>query len=213
MSLRAAVVDEHYFGTMNTEIVRGRAFTADDKDGSRRVAIVNEEFAKTYWPNQDPIGKRMRLNDSQGPWLEVVGLAKTGKYCSINEPPTPFLYMPFAQAREAGRCRCSSRRPAPMRRRSRRRCATWCVTLDENQPVFSLRTFSSFYEQQAIAVPPAADADDRRDGHCSGLTLALVGLYGLVAYSVARRTREIGIRMAIGAGTVGRAEDGPAPGH
>ncbi len=50
MSLRAAAVDEHYFGTMRTEIVRGRAFTADDKDGSRRVAIVNEEFAKTYWP-------------------------------------------------------------------------------------------------------------------------------------------------------------------
>jgi hypothetical protein len=68
-----AVVDEHYFDTMKTEIVRGRAFTAD---GSRLVAIVNEEFAKTYWPNLDPIGKRVRLETSQSPWLEVVGLTQ-----------------------------------------------------------------------------------------------------------------------------------------
>jgi predicted permease len=83
VSLLAAVVDQHFFGTMKAEILRGRAFTADDKDGSHRVAIVNEEFARTYWPNQEPIGKRMRLNDSRGPWLEVVGLAKTGKYGNI----------------------------------------------------------------------------------------------------------------------------------
>ena len=61
------------------------------------MAIVNEEFAKTYWPNQDPIGKRIRLNDSEGPWLEVVGLTDTGKYLFIGEAPTPFFYLPFAQ--------------------------------------------------------------------------------------------------------------------
>src|SRR4029077_14906938 len=97
VSLVSAAVDEHYFGTMKVEIVRGRSFTADDKDGSRGVAIVNEEFAKTYWANQDPIGKRIRLNDHQGPWLEVVGLAKTGKYLFIGEALTRFLYLPLAQ--------------------------------------------------------------------------------------------------------------------
>ncbi len=65
-SLFANIVDEHYFDTMDTPVVRGRRFTADDKEGTRRVAIVNEEFAKSYWPNQDPLGKRFHLNDSQG---------------------------------------------------------------------------------------------------------------------------------------------------
>lgn len=96
-TLFANIVDEHYFDTMRTEIVRGRAFTADDKDGSRRVAIVNEEFAKSYWPNQEPLGKRFRLNDAKGPWLEVVGVAKTAKYLFVSEPATKFLYLPFAQ--------------------------------------------------------------------------------------------------------------------
>jgi hypothetical protein len=96
VSLFTAVVDEHYFGTVKTEIVRGRAFTADDRDGSRLVGIVNEEFAKRYWPDQEPLGKRIRLipRDSI---LEIVGLAKTERYSFITESPTPFLYLPFAQ--------------------------------------------------------------------------------------------------------------------
>jgi putative ABC transport system permease protein len=78
-ALATAVVDENYFGTMSTEILRGRAFTDADRSGSPRVAIVNEVFAATYWPNQEVIGKRLRLNNSQGPWVEVVGLATTEK--------------------------------------------------------------------------------------------------------------------------------------
>src|SRR5262249_26695719 len=86
-SIPAAVVDEQYFETVRTQIVRGRGFTAADHERSRRVAIVNEVFAATYWPNQDPIGKRVRLkNRSDDPWLEVVGLAKTEKYFRIIEP-------------------------------------------------------------------------------------------------------------------------------
>ena len=193
----SAVVDEHFFGTMHTGLVRGRAFTADDTDGSRRVVIVNEEFAKTYWPNQDPIGKRMRLNDSQSPWLEVVGLTKTGKYLFIGEAPTRFLYLPFAQNERTAMSllvETTSGDPAslaaPLRDVVR--------DFDVNQPVVSVRTFSSFYEQRAIAIPLRILQTVGTMG-LLGLTLALIGLYGLVAYSVARRTREIGIRMAIGA--------------
>jgi predicted permease len=198
VALFAAVVDEHYFATMKTQIVRGRAFAADDTDASRRVAIVNEEFVKTYWPNQDPLGKRLRLNDSRGPWLEVVGVAKTAKYLFIGEAPMRFLYLPFAQHErtqmsllvetmnaDAGPV------AAPVREVVR--------NLDANQPVFNVRAFSAFYEQRAIAVPLALVRMVGTMG-LLGLTLALIGLYGLVAYSVARRTREIGIRMAIGAG-------------
>src|SRR5579872_923925 len=93
----SSAVDEHFFDTIGMELVRGRNFTANDKTDSRRVAIVNEQFAKSYWPNQDPIGKRIRVNDSKGPWVDVVGVAKTSRYLFIAEPPISYVYLPFAQ--------------------------------------------------------------------------------------------------------------------
>jgi hypothetical protein len=92
-----AAVDAGYFSTMHVEIKRGRAFTDDDRAGSRRVAIVNQQFAKTYWPGQDPIGKRIRLDSADGPAAEVVGVAKTGHYLAVNETPAPFVYLPYEQ--------------------------------------------------------------------------------------------------------------------
>jgi putative ABC transport system permease protein len=192
----AAVVDEHYFGTMKTRILRGRAFTADDRDDSRGVAIVNEEFAKIYWPDQEPIGKRIRLKDG-GSMVEVVGLAKTEKYARLTESPTPFLYLPYAQhVKMQMRLIVETMQPDPTVLAASMRDIV--RTLDVSQPVSSLQSFSSFYEQDAIAPQLLLMRTTAMMG-LLGLTLALVGLYGLVAYSVARRTREIGIRMAIGA--------------
>jgi predicted permease len=198
VSVFTAVVDDDYFGTMKTEIVRGRAFGAGDTDSARRVVIVNEAFAGTYWPNQDAIGKRLRLNNDQGPWLEVIGVTKTGKYLFVGEAPMPFLYLPFAQhARTAMSLlvETANRDAAPLAAPVR----DVVKSLDEQQPVFNVRTFSSFYQQRAIAVLLNMASMVGAMG-LLGLALALIGLYGLVAYSVARRTREIGIRMAIGAG-------------
>jgi hypothetical protein len=193
----SAIVDEHYFDTMKADLSRGRAFTADDRDGSRGVAIVNEEFAKRYWPNQDPIGKRIRLNNSQGPFLEVVGLTTTGKYLFVAEPPRPFLYLPFAQQERTAMSllvETTSADATPLASPLR----DVVRDLDVNQPVVSLRTFSSFYEQRAIRIPLRILQIIGVMG-LIGLTLALIGLYGLVSFTVARRTREIGLRMAIGA--------------
>ena len=126
VSVRAAAVDEHYFGTTATAIVRGRAFTADDNDGSRRVAIVNQEFAKTYWPDQDPIGKRIRLNDSQGPWLEVVGVAQN-RQVQFHQRTADAVPLPAVCARREGgdvvarrndERRCRPARGAVARRRA-----------------------------------------------------------------------------------------------
>lgn len=94
----AAVVDDSYFDTMGTQIRRGRAFDENDTEQSLRVAIVNERFADAYWPGQNPVGRRLRLNgDSERPWLEVAGVAETGKYVSIVEAPAAFVFLPFSQ--------------------------------------------------------------------------------------------------------------------
>jgi predicted permease len=189
-------VDEHYFDTMNTAVIRGRAFTADDKDGSRRVAIVNQEFAKTYWPNQDAVGKRLRLNGPDGPWVEIVGLTETSKYLFIGEPPTQFIYLPFAQNPTTQMLLVVETvgDPAAIANPIR----DLVQSLDSNQPVFNVRTLETFYQQRAVAVPVMIIVLVSAMG-LIGLALALIGLYGLISYSVSRRTQEIGIRMAIGA--------------
>jgi predicted permease len=192
----ASSVDEQYFDTMGTPIHRGRAFTKADKTDSRRVVIVNHAFADKYWPQQDPIGKRIRLKDRNGPLVEVVGVAKTGRYLFIGEPPTPFVYFPYAQDPKT---RMSllvetygdpAAIAAPLRDLVR--------SLDENMPIYNARTLSDFYQQRAISIMLMILQLVATMGFL-GLTLALVGLYGLIAYSVSRRTQEIGIRIALGA--------------
>jgi len=195
-SVLANIIDEHYFPTMNMSVERGRAFTADDKDGSRRVAIVNEEMAKTYWPGQDPLGKRFRLNDTNSPWVEVVGLTSTGKYIFPGEKPTKFFYLPFAQSESSDMLLVVQTEGDPSAALPDVRDVIH--GLDANEPIFNVHTLASFYEQRAVAIPTLIAQLITTMG-LLGLTLAVVGLYGLIAYSVSRRTQEIGIRMAIGA--------------
>jgi len=198
MSELGSVVDENYFDVMRTPIVSGRAFNADDKEGMPRVAIVNQAFAQKYWPDKDPIGKRLQLDDKDhgNPWLQVVGVAKTGKYTFIGEEPTPFVYLPLAQNPRFRMVMFTETEGDPASVAGPLREIVH--SLDANQPVFNVRTMTNFYQQRAIAVPLMIMEMVGAMG-AMGLTMALIGLYGLVAYSVARRTREIGVRMAIGA--------------
>jgi predicted permease len=192
----ANTVDENYFDTMAVPIVRGRPFRVTDTASTPRVAIVNEELAKHYWPGQDPVGKRFRLDDRNGPWIQIVGVTKTGKYTWIAEPPTEFLYFPLAQ-RPRSQITLLAQSfgdpvglVAPLRDVVR--------ALDANQPIYDVRTMENYFQKRAVSNTNMIVETVGAMG-VIGLILALVGLYGLVAYTASRRTREIGIRMAIGA--------------
>jgi predicted permease len=190
-----SVVDENYFSVMNTGLLRGRAFTISDKEGAPLVAIVNQEFARRYWPNQDPIGKRIHIGSKDNSWIEIVGVAQTGTYTFVGEPPSPFLYLPLAQnERSMLALFMDTSADAASLGTALRQVVH---SLDSNQPIFNLRTMFDLYRQRAGVTRMIMEIVGTMG--MVGLSLALIGLYGLVAYSVARRTHEIGVRMAIGA--------------
>jgi predicted permease len=196
-SVFSSTVGEHFFETMGVSIVSGRGFQAGDSSEAPQVAVINEALAKKYWPNQDPLGKRFRLGDEKGRWVQVAGVAKTGKYLWIAEPPTEFFYLPLAQHFRPRMTLIAQTEGdpagliAPLREVVR--------GLDANQPIYDLRRMDDFYQKRAVDTPNLLIETVGSMG-IMGLVLAMAGLYGLVAYSVSRRTREFGIRMAIGAG-------------
>ncbi len=191
------IVDPGYFSTMGVAILRGRGFRQTDLADAPRVAVVNEQFAKHYWPGQDAVGKRMHLESRGGTPVEIVGIAQTIKYQWIAEAPMDFVYLPLAQnpaprmtllLRSSGDAR---QLVGPLRDVVR--------SLDPYQPILDMRTYDDYYDNRAVQAPRLMIQLVSCMG-LIGLMLALAGLYGLIAYNVNRRTREIGIRMAIGAG-------------
>ncbi len=196
VSILTSRVSTDYFDVMDVPILRGRAFRVTDSEHAQQVAVINENVAQHYWPGQDPLGKRLRFGGASGSWIEVVGVAKAGRYLYIAESPTEFVYLAALQGPRISMTLLtqtsgdSASMVAPLREVVR--------SIDATQPMFDVRTMEDFYWARATSLATIISNTIAVMG-LMGLGLAMVGLYGLVSYAVARRTREIGIRMAIGA--------------
>ena len=190
-------VDEGFFPTMGIAILRGRGVQASDTADAPRVAVVNEQFATHYWPNADAVGQHIRLDSRVGTSVEVIGVAQTVTYRQTFERPTDFVYVPLAQHPVARMALLLRSNGDP--RQLIEPLKDVVRALDANLPISETRTYEDVYRYNAVEGPGVGIHLVGTMG-AVGLLLAISGLYGLVAYNVSRRTREIGIRIAIGAG-------------
>jgi predicted permease len=199
LSVDVAGVDEHYFRTMGIPLLFGRFFEPDDRAGDSRAVVINRALANTLWPDGKAVNQRLFVGDGEA--RQVVGVVETGKYLSPGEEPTPFLYFPLPKA---ANLRASTIVVKPNTNvAAPDALSTLTRVVRELDPDVTIYDAKTMEEHLSLSFLPArASATVAGFFGVAALVLAVAGLYGLLAQWVTERTREIGIRRALGAETV-----------
>jgi len=194
-TIRANVVDPGFFPTVGISILRGRNFSERVDPLDSRKVIVNETFARRFWPNQDPLGKRLRYRGSKNPWITVVGVTRNVMHYGLERPMIPGLYFPFAQNKRGQmiatvHCRGNALDLVASIRQIVRRA-------DPDLPVFGIETMesklrTSLWVRRLYSSLIAIFAG-------TALVMAMGGIYGVFSYVTNGRVQEMGVRIAIGA--------------